>query len=249
MISLKNEREREKMRRSGALVGAILRELRSRVVPGIELLELEHQAEQMISDGGARPAFKGYRGYPYCLCTSVNEEVVHGMPSKRQLQEGDIVGLDFGVVLDGFYGDSAITVPVGKISQRARTLVEVTEACLNQALHVAREGKTLKDIAHAVEAVVQPHGFGIVREYVGHGIGRRLHEDPQVANYVEGALSLPLMAGMTLAIEPMITSGNAAVTVLDDGWTVVTQDRSLAAHFEHTILITQGECEVLTKNT
>ncbi len=246
MIQIKSKREIEKMRASGKLTGEILQQLKSLIVPGVSLLELDRKAEELTLAGGAKPAFKGYMGYRHTLCTSVNEQVVHGVPSDRKLKEGEIIGLDYGLVMDGYYGDSAITVPVGEVSAEAKKLMKVTHDSLYAAIAQSRPGNTLKDIAAAIEAVVKPHKYGIVRDFVGHGIGQKLHEEPQIPNYVEGASSLKLRPGMTIAIEPMINQGGAQVKVLKDRWTCVTEDGRLSAHFEHTLLITENEPEILT---
>lgn len=247
MVQVKSKRELDAMRHSGELVAKVLFELAKHVKPGVTLLELNQLAEDLTLSFGAKPAFKGYMGYAHTLCTSVNEQVVHGVPSKRKLVEGDIVGLDFGLVSNGFYGDSAVTVPVGIVSPVAQKLMQVTKDALWAAIDAAREGNTLKDLAKAIEDTIRPHGYGIVREYVGHGIGTRLHEDPQVANYEAGASSLKLKEGMTIAIEPMVNAGTHKVTVQPDKWTVTTEDGKLSAHYEHTIAITKGAPEILTR--
>lgn len=246
MVQIKSDREIELMRKSGALVAQILYELSKQAVPGTTLIELDTAAEKMTRDAGAIPAFKGYHGYKHTLCTSVNEVVVHGVPRARKLVEGDIIGLDFGLVLGGYFGDSAITVAVGKISDEASKLMQITKDSLWAGIDASRVGNTLKDIGKAVEETVKPHGYSVVREFVGHGIGQKLHEDPQVPNYASGASSLKLRAGMTIAIEPMINAGAHTVKVLEDKWTAVTTDNKLSAHFEHSILITEGDPEILT---
>jgi len=246
MLQIKSKREIEKMRASGKLVAAILREIKGMVAPGISLIELDKRAEQLTIAGGAKPAFKGYMGFRHTLCTSVNEQVVHGVPSDRKLKEGEIVGVDFGLVMDGYYGDSAITVPVGKVSAQATQLMKATCDSLYAAIDQCHPGKTLKDVAGGVEKTVAPFGYGIVRDFVGHGIGQKLHEEPQVPNYVAGASNLKLRAGMTIAIEPMVNEGSAGVRILGDKWTTVTEDGRLSAHFEHTILITDNGPEILT---
>lgn len=235
------------MREAGKRVSCVLQELVRLVKPGISLKELDSAAERLSEKAGARPAFKGYLGFRHALCTSVNEQVVHGIPTDRRLKEGDIVGLDFGLIFEGLCGDSAVTVPVGQISPTAKKLMKATIDSLYAGIAAAKAGNTLKDIGAAVEAVVRPLGFGIVREFVGHGIGQKLHEEPQVPNYAEGASNLTLRSGMTLAIEPMITEGTAEVKVLSDRWTAVTVDGKLSAHYEHTIVITDGEPEILTE--
>jgi len=235
------------MRRAGAVVAEVLEVLGTNVRPGVTTLDLEKIAEEETKKRKAAPAFKGYRGYPFCLCTSVNNEVVHGMPSKKVLNEGDIVSIDFGSLVDGFYGDAAVTVPVGKVSEEAARLVRVTEESLWKAVGAAREGNRLLDISSAVQSHVEPQGFSVVREFVGHGIGRELHEPPQVPNFGVPGRGVKLKAGMVLAIEPMINLGGWAVKVLSDGWTAVTADGKLSAHFEHTVAITADGPLVLTK--
>lgn len=246
MLTVKSKRELELMRNSGRLVGQILQQLAAMAKPGVSLLDLDREAERLTVAGGAKPAFKGYSGYRHTLCTSVNEQVVHGIPTDRKLVDGDIVGLDFGLVLEGFYGDSAITVPIGNVSDGAMNLMRATRDSLYAGIAAARAGNTLKDIGRAVEQTVKPLGFSVVREFVGHGIGTSLHEDPQIPNYEAGASNLKLRTGMTIAIEPMINAGGAGVKVLSDKWTAVTTDGKLSAHFEHTIAITDGEPEILT---
>jgi methionyl aminopeptidase len=248
-IMIKTPREIEKMRRSGAAVRTVLEHVRAQVKPGVTTLDLEKAAVSKMEELGATPAFKGYRGYPCVLCTSVNEEVVHGIPSgERILREGDIVSIDCGVVLDGYYGDSAITVPVGTdLSPKAKRLLDVTQASLETAIRAVRPGATLGDIGAAVQEVVEADGFSVVREFVGHGIGTRMHEDPQVPNYGQRGMGTKLRAGMVLAIEPMVNVGKPGVQVLSDGWTAVTEDGSLSAHFEHTVAVTAEGAQVLTQ--
>ena len=248
-IMIKTAREIEKMRRSGAAVRTVLEHVRAQVKPGVTTLDLEKAAVSKMEELGATPAFKGYRGYPCVLCTSVNEEVVHGIPSgERVLREGDIVSIDCGVVLDGYYGDSAITVPVGTdLSPKAKRLLDVTQASLETAIRAVRPGATLGDIGAAVQEVVEADGFSVVREFVGHGIGTRMHEDPQVPNYGQRGMGTKLRAGMVLAIEPMVNVGKPGVQVLSDGWTAVTEDGSLSAHFEHTVAVTAEGAQVLTQ--
>ncbi|MDL1955976.1 MAG: type I methionyl aminopeptidase [Candidatus Desulfofervidus auxilii] len=248
MIILKAPWEIEKMRRSNAIVAEILAILKEAVKPGITTMELNELAEELCIKKGARPAFKGYRNYPYSLCVSINEEVVHGLPSKkRYLQEGDIVSLDFGVFYDGYYGDAAITVPVGKISANAKRLLEVTENALYKGIEQAREGRRVLDISAAIQTYVESHGYSVVRQFVGHGIGRSLHEDPQVPNFGKPGKGAKLKVGMVLAIEPMVNEGTYEVEILPDGWTAVTKDRKLSAHFEHTVAITKNGPEILSK--
>jgi methionyl aminopeptidase len=247
MIYLKSERELNLMRKAGAIVAQILDDMAKMAAPGISTGEIDRFAESRIKELGAKPAFKGYNGFPACVCISVNQEVVHGIPSnKRVLKDGDIVGLDFGVIYDGWYGDSARTIPVGKISDEAQKLLDVTKESLHRGIAQCREGNRVFDIGHAVQNYVENFGYGVVREFVGHGIGRALHEDPQVPNYGPKGKGPALKVGMVLAIEPMINAGSHEVKVLKDGWTAVTVDNSLSAHFEHTVAITPNGPEILT---
>ena len=248
-IMIKTPQEIEKMRRSGAVVREVLEHVRAHVKAGVTTYDLEIAAEAKMTALGATSAFKGYRGYPCVLCTSVNEQVVHGIPSNENvLRDGDIVSIDFGIVLDGYYGDSAITVPVGdNVAPKARRLLEVTQASLETAIKVVRPGATLGDIGAAVQEVVEADGFSVVREFVGHGIGTRMHEDPQVPNYGQRGAGTKLRAGMVLAIEPMVNVGKPGVQVLSDGWTAVTEDGSLSAHFEHTVAVTADGAAILTQ--
>lgn len=246
VVILKSRDEIEIMRRTNLIVAEVLHVLKANVGVGVTTLDLERIAEEELKKTSARPAFKGYRGYPWCLCTSVNNEVVHGMPSKRVLNDGDIVSIDFGAFSDGFYGDSAITVPVGSVSPDAARLVKVTEESLEKAIEAAVVGNRLLDISASVQRYVESHGFSVVREFVGHGIGRELHEAPQVPNFGLPGRGIRLKAGMVLAIEPMINMGGPDVKILDDGWTAVTADGSLSAHFEHTVAITDDGPYVLS---
>ena len=248
-IMIKTPQEIEKMRRSGQVVREILEHVRKFVKPGATTQDLEVAAVQKMDELGAKPAFKGYRGYPCVLCTSVNEEVVHGIPSaERVLRDGDIVSIDTGVIIDGFYGDSAITVAVGeKVAPRVRRLLAVTQASLESAIREVKPGATLGDVGAAVQEVVEADGFSVVREFVGHGIGTRLHEDPQVPNYGRRGQGQKLREGMVIAIEPMVNAGKPDVQVLSDGWTAVTQDGSLSAHFEHTVAVTAEGAVILTQ--
>jgi methionyl aminopeptidase len=217
------------------------------VRPGATTLDLENAAVAKMEELGAQPAFKGYHGFPCVLCTSVNEQVVHGIPSAdRVLRDGDIVSVDCGVVIDGFYGDSAITIPVGKIGGKAQRLLDVTQASLARAIEVVKPGATLGDVGAAVQEVVEGEGFSVVREFVGHGIGTRMHEDPQIPNFGQRGKGIKLRSGMVLAIEPMVNAGKEGVRVLKDGWTAVTEDGSLSAHFEHTVAVTAEGAAVLT---
>jgi methionyl aminopeptidase len=247
MIILKSRREIEKMKKSNALVAAILEELRKKIKPGVKTIELDRLSEEMALKKGARPAFKGYRGYPYSLCTSVNSEVVHGMPSERELKEGDIISLDFGILNDGYYGDAAVTVPVGQVTPAAKRLLAVTEEALYRGIAEARAGNRIGDISAAIQGHAEAAGFSVVRDLVGHGIGRSLHEDPQVPNYGTSGRGIELKAGMVFAIEPMVNEGTYRVDVLRDGWTVVTADGKLSAHFEHSVAITENGPVVLSR--
>lgn len=234
------------MRRSGRLVAEVVNALRSILVPGIRTSEVDRYAAELIAARGAKSAFLGYRGFPGSICISVNEEVVHGIGGDRVLQYGDLVKLDVGVVKDGWVGDTAVTFPVGMAEPGDLKLIEVTKRALWEGIAQAYPGNRIGDIGAAIEACVRAEGFEVVREFVGHGVGRKLHEDPQVPNYGRAGAGARLRAGMTLAIEPMVNAGGAAVRLLADGWTVVTSDGRRSAHFEHTVLITAGEPEVLT---
>lgn len=251
MIALKSAREIEVLRRANVIVAEILQELQSRVAPGVTTLELDQLAEELTYRKKARPAFKGYtmagRAYPRTLCVSVNDEIVHGIPSGRPLQEGDIVGLDFGVIYEEYYGDSAITVGVGEVSGEATRLVRITEEALNQGIEQLHEGKRLGDLAWVIQSTVESAGFSVVRAFVGHGIGRKLHEEPPVPNYGEPDRGLRLREGMVLAIEPMVNAGGYEVEIKDDGWTAVTKDGSLSAHFEHSVAITKNGPYILSR--
>jgi methionyl aminopeptidase len=249
VIVCKSPAEIERMRAANALVADVLAELAAMVAPGVTTLELDAAAERLVRAGGAEPAFKGYRGYPCTLCASINEQVVHGIPSARALVEGDIISLDMGVKLNGFYGDSAVTVPVGRVSEEAARLLQVTRESLEKGIEQVRLGGRISDIGHAIQQHVEAHGFSVVREFVGHGIGSALHEEPQIANYGEPGRGPRLAEGMTLAIEPMVNVGRPAVKVLADGWTAVTKDGSLSAHFEHTVAVTRGGPLVLTRRS
>jgi methionyl aminopeptidase len=247
VIVCKSPAEIEKMRAASLLVSDVLAELATMTRPGVSTLELDAAAERMVRDGGAEPAFKGYRGYPATLCASVNEQVIHGIPSKRPLNEGDIISLDMGVKMNGFFGDSAITVPVGRVSEEAQLLLRVTQEALEKGIDQVRLGGRISDIGHAIQEHVEAHGFSVVREFVGHGIGASLHEEPQIANYGDPGRGPRLAEGMTLAIEPMVNVGKPAVRMLADGWTAITRDGSLSAHFEHTVAVTKNGPLVLTR--
>lgn len=247
MITIKNERELNYMRDAGKVVAETFEVLRDMVKPGITTKELDAKAEDFILSKGAKPAFKGYGGFPATLCTSVNEEVVHGIPGLRKLENGDIISIDCGAVINGFVGDSALTLPVGTISKEAQELLRVTENSLYQGIAQALDGNRLTDISHAVQKCVEKEGMSVVRDYVGHGIGSKMHEDPQIPNFGPPARGPRLKQGMTLAIEPMVNLGTFEVRTLPDDWTVVTLDGKLSAHFEHTIAITDNTPEILTK--
>ncbi len=247
MIICKSPAEIEKLRHSGQLVTRLLHEIRERVRPGVTTRELETYVERRLNQLGAKPAFKGYRSYPCCLCTSVNEEIVHGIPSNRRLKEGDILSLDMGVIVDGYYGDSAITVPVGEVDEKAKKLLRVAEEALELAIDKARLGNRLGDISATVQRYVEKNGFSVVREFVGHGIGRQLHEEPQVPNYGEPGHGPVLKEGMVLAIETMVNAGTHALLIRDDQWTAVTADGEPSAHFEHMVAITRNGPDVLTR--
>ncbi len=251
MIALKSPREIEIMRRANVIVAEVLQELKHRVAPGVTTLELDAIAEDLTLKKKAIPAFKGYsvagRIFPRCLCASINEEIVHGIPSTRELREGDIVGLDYGVIYEGFYGDSAITVGVGQVNEEAKRLMEVTEMALRNGIEQLHEGKRLGDLGAIVQQTAENAGYSVVRAFVGHGIGKKLHEEPPVPNYGEPDRGLRLKEGMVLAIEPMVNAGGYEVEIKDDGWTAVTKDGSLAAHFEHSVAVTKNGPYVLSQ--
>jgi methionyl aminopeptidase len=247
VIVCRSAAELEEMREVGRLVGEVLTELAAAVAPGVSTGDLDALAERRIRQAGATPAFKGYHGYPATICASINDEVIHGIPSgRRLLNEGDIISVDVGAQLNGYFGDSALTLPVGKISEQAALLLQVTEEALYKAIDVARPGRRVSDIGHAVQKHCEGYGFSIVREFVGHGIGQKMHEEPQVPNYGQPGHGPRLAEGMVVAIEPMVNAGTANVKVLADGWTAVTRDGGLSAHFEHTVAVTAGEPWILT---
>ena len=247
MIICRTAAELEKMLAAGRLVGQVLTALAAKVAPGVTTADLDAIAEGLIVDAGAIPAFKGYHGYPATICASVNDEVIHGIPSgKRVLEAGDVVSIDVGASLGGYYGDSAVTLPVGLVSEEAARLLRVTDESLYKAIDTVKPGGRISDIGHAVQKHVEAHGFSVVREFVGHGIGQAMHEEPQVPNYGEPGRGPRLAEGMVLAIEPMVNAGKAAVKVLSDGWTAITRDRSLSAHFEHTVAVTADGPWILT---
>lgn len=251
MIFLKSPREIDVLRRANVIVAEILQELKGKVTPGVTTSELDALAEELTYKKRARPAFKGYtmgsNPYPCALCASINEEIVHGIPSNRALQEGDIMGLDFGVFYEGFYGDSAITVGVGKVEDEAQRLMRVAEEALYKGIEQLQEGKRLGDLSSAIQTTVESAGFSVVRVFVGHGIGKKLHEEPPVPNYGEPDLGLRLKEGMVLAIEPMVNAGGYEVEIKEDGWTAVTKDGSLSAHFEHSVAITKNGPHILSR--
>ena len=246
MITIKSEQELRRMREAGRLVAQVLTGLRERVKPGVVTASLDAWAEQTIRQHGGVPSFKGYRGYPASVCISVDTEVVHGIPNRRRLHEGQIVSLDVGVIYEGYHGDAAVTVGVGSIGSVAAGLLQATEDALIAGIAAAWAGRRLGDVSNAIQRVAEQRGYGVVREYVGHGIGKEMHEDPQIPNYGEPGRGPLLRPGMTLALEPMLTAGDCRTRVAEDGWTVLTAENCLAAHFEHTILVTEGEAEILT---
>ncbi len=246
MITLKSSQEIEHMRQAGKIVANTLAELGEAIKPGITTLELDALARRCIKKSGGRPAFLGYHGFPASICTSINEEVVHGIPGLRRLKPGDIISVDVGVCFKGYYGDSTVTFPVGDVSQLARRLIEVSQNALSKGIEKACAGNRLFDISHAIQSVAESAGFTVVRNYVGHGIGSQMHEEPQVPNFGEPGKGPKLEAGMVLAIEPMVNAGTWEVETLKDNWTVVTRDRKLSVHFEHTVAILEEGPEILT---
>jgi len=248
MVICKSPAELEKMHRAGLIVWGALEKMRAMVRPGLTTKELDEFAESYCAEHGARPAFKGYRGYPGSVCTSINQEVVHGIPSpSRRLREGDILSMDFGVELDGYFADAALTVPVGKIAPEREKLLRVTRESLEQGIDKVRLGNRLGDVSSAVQQCVEKSGFSVVREFVGHGIGTRMHEDPQVPNYGAPGSGPRLKEGMVIGIEPMVNSGGPGVRLLEDEWTAVTTDGSDSAHFEHTVAVTNNGPWILTR--
>lgn len=246
MIYLKSPDEIRKMRLANRIVVRVMKEMQKRVRPGATTLELDQKAESMVLEAGAMPAFKGYRGYGHTLCVSVNEEVVHGIPGSRTLREGDIVSIDCGVLYEGFYGDHAWTFPVGNVSAEAGKILEAGETALNIGIREMKKGNRLHDISAAIQKYVEGEGFSVVRDFVGHGIGRELHEEPQVPNFGEEGSGMRLKPGLVLALEPMVNEGVWQVETLKDGWTVVTKDRKLSVHFEHSVALTEKGAEVLS---
>ncbi|TET72513.1 MAG: type I methionyl aminopeptidase [Candidatus Aminicenantes bacterium] len=246
MIIYKNEDEIRAIRRSNQIVAKVLDELRTMIKPGVQTKKLDEYAEKRAREMGAVPAFKGYRGYPASLCTSINEEIVHGIPSSRALHEGDIISLDFGVVCDGYYGDAAVTYPVGEVTSEVKKLIETAKEAFYKGLGQMREGRRISDISFAIQSYVESQGFSAIRSFVGHGVGFFLHEEPQVPNFGQPGRGPKIKRGMVLAIEPMIAMGDWNVEILADSWTAVTKDRSLSAHYEHTAAVTQEGTEILS---
>ncbi|MDY0040822.1 MAG: type I methionyl aminopeptidase [Desulforhabdus sp.] len=248
MIILKSSREIEKIRKACLIVAETLKRLKEHIQPGVTTWDLNVLSEEIARKKGAKPAFQGYQGFPYALCTSINEEVVHGMPSKRRyLKDGDIISLDFGVVIDGYYGDAAVTVPVGKTSEEAERLCQITKNALFEGIKQVVVGNRLSDISHAIQKFVEDNDFSVVREFVGHGIGQHLHESPQIPNFGPPGKGIKLKPGMVLAIEPMINQGDPDIEILADQWTAVTVDRQLSAHFEHTVAVTNNGPDILSR--
>lgn len=247
MITIKSPQEIAYMREAGRITGLALQEVGRQVRPGVTTAELNQFAEDFLKRAGARPAFLGYHGFPGCICTSVNDEVVHGIPGLRRLENGDIISIDIGAIYHGYYGDSAATFPVGEISEEASRLLQVTEEALFAGIEQAVAGNRIGDISAAVQRYVEKNGFSVVRDFVGHGIGHNMHEEPQVPNFGKPGMGPRLRSGMTIAIEPMVNAGTYQVVVKPDHWTVLTRDGSLSAHFEHTIAITDGPPEILTR--
>ncbi len=247
MIRIKSDLEIQKMRVAGRVVAKVLNEVKGLVIEGATAYDVELLAERIIKEENCKPAFKGYGGYPYVTTVSVNDEVIHGFPLKTKVfKKGDIVSIDVGAIYEGYYGDGAATYIVGQSDESGQKLVEVTYQSLMEAIKILRAGVKLGDVSYAVQSYVEQHGFNVVRDFVGHGVGRALHEDPQVPNYGKPGTGITLRAGMTIAIEPMVTEGGWHVVILEDGWTVVTADKKRAAHFEHTVLITDDDYEILT---
>jgi methionyl aminopeptidase len=247
MVIRKSRAEIEKMRAAGRIVARVLKRLSEMVEPGITTLDLDREAERLIRQAGAYPTFKGYHGFKGSICASINDEVVHGIPGKRKLREGDIIGIDCGATLDGYVGDAALTVAVGEVSEEVKRLMEATRQSLYRAIEKCRVGYTLGDVGNAVQSFVEPLGYSVVRNYCGHGVGRAMHEDPQVPNYGEPGRGKALREGWVLAIEPMVNMGRHEVKQLSDGWTVITMDGRPSAHFEHTVAVTMNGPEILTR--
>lgn len=247
LIIVKSKGEIEKIRSAGRIVAETFELLKDFAKPGVTTKDIDRASEEYIRKKGGLPAFKGYRGYPASACTSINNQVIHGIPSSRRLKSGDIIGIDLGVNFEGFFGDAAVTFAVGEISGAARRLMQVTEEALYRGLSMAKSGNRVSDISHGIQAYAESRGYSVVRSFTGHGVGRALHEEPQIPNYGPPGKGPRLKAGMVLAIEPMINAGGWEVDILGDGWTAVTRDGSLSAHFEHTVAVTDGEVDILTK--
>lgn len=246
MIIIKSKREIEKMRKAGKLVAETHAFLQKLIVPGVTTKELDQAAEEFIRSHNGIPAFKGYHGYPGSICASVNEEVIHGIPGLKKLKNGDIISIDIGTIVEGYCGDGAKTYPVGEISEKAKKLIDVTKESFFQGLEFVKKGNRLSDISHAIQSYVEKNGFSVVRDFVGHGIGQKMHEAPEIPNFGPPGMGPRLMPGMILAIEPMVNQGMYHVKILEDNWTTVTVDKKLSAHYEHTVLVTDGDPELLT---
>ncbi len=249
MVNIKSEQEIKKMKKACAIVAEVLESLRRMIQPDVNINELEKKAESVAKKRGGIPAFKGYNGYPSSLCVSVNDVIIHGIPNMKKLRKGDIVGIDFGILHDGYFGDAAMTVPVGDISRDAARLLKVTKGALHQGIAKAVPGNRIGDISHAIQTYVERHGFSVIREFTGHGIGTKLHEEPSIPNYGKVGTGLMIEEGMTFAVGPMVAAGSFEVAVQSDGWTAVTRDGSLSAHFEHTIAVRKKAAEILSKRT
>lgn len=248
MIELKTEGEIEIIKSNGRILARTLKLVEETIRPGMKTKDLDQLAEDFMKNQGGYPAFKGYRGFPSSICISINEEVVHGIPGKRVIEDGQIVSVDIGIFKDGYYADAAYTFPVGEVSAEAQRLIEVTQQALGNAFRFVREGKYISDISHAIQSLVEENGFSVVRDLVGHGIGKRMHEEPQIPNFGSPGQGVMLKKGMVLAIEPMVNAGSFEIETKGDQWTIVTRDGSLSAHFEHTIAVTENGAEVLTKD-
>ncbi|MFC1577091.1 type I methionyl aminopeptidase [Candidatus Omnitrophota bacterium] len=246
MIQLKSKSEIDAIRDAGRIVAATLGALKEMIRPGLKTLELDKAAVDIITKKGGAPAFKGYRGYPANICTSVNEEVVHGIPSMKTLKDGDVISIDVGVELDGYFGDGALTVGVGAIGPKAANIISTTKAALDAGIDAVRAGNKVSDISCSIQRVAETAGFSVVRAFVGHGVGARMHEEPEIPNFGRPGAGPKLEKGMVLAIEPMVNAGTYEVEVLDDGWTAVTKDKMISAHFEHTVVVTDHDAEILT---
>ncbi len=247
MIPLKSDRDLAMLREAGRILARVMRRLESAVEPGVSTKELDALSERLIADAGVVPAFKGYRGYPATICASVNEEIVHGIPDDRTLKDGDILSLDAGINYQGYFSDAAVTIPVGRIDRAARKLIDVTRASLAEGIKRAKPGNQLSDVSHGIQSFVETNGFSVVRQFVGHGIGFKLHEEPEIPNFGKPHQGPVLRPGMVLALEPMVNAGTWECEILENGWTAVTRDRRLSAHFEHTVAITEHGPEILTR--